>query len=261
MEAIVGVFPSRANAEDTFQALRSAGLAREQLSLLTPGVVSATLDAVPTTDAEQPGMGKALGAVTGGATGLSGGLLGATVVSLFLPGVGPFLVLGAAALGGVLGAAAGAAVGNTLEESLTIGLPRDELFVYEDALRRGRSIVIALARDEEQAKTVRDVFTHSKVESIDAAREQWWLGLRDAEEATYDAPSGAFVRVEQLHRRGFEAALDSRARGKSYDEATDFLRERYPTLFLEEPFRRGYDRGQAHQQGLWKRYTRETTEE
>ena len=29
-------------------------------------------------------------------------------------------------------------------------------------------------------------------ESIDAARQQWWIGLRDAEEAKYDSPEGGF---------------------------------------------------------------------
>jgi hypothetical protein len=257
VKTITGIFRSRKHAEHALQELRSAGLLQEQLSLLTPDTSAVALNAVPTTDTEQPGMGGTLGAVVGGATGLSGGVLSAAVASLFLPGVGSLVVLGAAALGGVIGTAAGTAVGNTLEESLTTGLPRDELFVYENALRQGRSVVITLVHDEEQARTVRDIFARTGVESIDAAREQWWLGLRDAEESVYDAPSEVFAQVEQLHRSGFEAALDPRARGKSYDEATAFLREQYSTMFLEEPFRRGYDRGQAHQQGLWERHKRE----
>lgn len=254
MKTITGIFCSQERAEQAFQELRATGWTQQQLSLLLPGASAPTLEAVPTTDTEQPGMGKALGAVVGGATGLSGGVLGAAVTNLFLPGVGPLVAVGAAALGGVIGAIAGAGVGNTLEELLTNGLPRDELFVYEDALRQGRSVVVALAYDEEQARTVMDVFARAGVESVDAAREQWWIGLRDAEEAMYDAPAGVFAQVEQLHRSGFEAALDPRARGKSYEEVTAFLREQYPTMFLEEPFRRGYDRGQAHQQGLGERY-------
>jgi hypothetical protein len=50
------------------------------------------------------------------------------------------------------------------------------------------------------------------------------------------------------------------ARGNSYDEATAFLREQYPTLFLEEPVRRRYNRSQTHQQGLWERHKREIAE-
>jgi hypothetical protein len=261
MKTITGIFRTRGRAEQALQRLRAAGLTQEQLSLFLPAASLTTLlDVIPTTDTEQPGMGKALGAVVGGASGLSGGVFGAAVASLFLPGVGSLVVLGAAALGGVLGAAAGAGIGNTIEESLAIGLPRDELFLYEDALRQGRSVVVVLAHDEEQATTVRDVLAHADVESIDAAREQWWLGLRDAEEAVYDAPSGVFAQIEHLHRSGFEAALDPRARGKSYEEVTAFLRERYPTMFSEEPFRRGYSRGQAYRQGLRERCTQERIE-
>lgn len=257
MKTITGIFRTREHAEQAVRELRATGLNQDQLSLLLPGASAAVLDAVPTTDTEQPGMGTALGAVVGGATGLSGGVLGAAAASLFLPGVGPLVVLGAAALGGVIGTAAGATVGNTVEEWLTTGLPRDELFVYEAALRQGRAVIVVLAYDEEQAQRVKDVLARAGAESIDAAREQWWLGLRDAEEAVYNAPSGVFAQVEQLHRTGFEAALDPRVRGKSYDEGKAFLREQYPTMFLEEPFRRGYDRGQAYQQGLWERYKRE----
>src|SRR5215210_6643951 len=100
MKTITGIFRSRERAEQVFQELRATGLTQEQLSLLLPGASATALDAVPIMDTEQPGMGKALGAVVGGATGLSSGVLGAAVASLFLPGVGPFVVLGVAALGG-----------------------------------------------------------------------------------------------------------------------------------------------------------------
>ena len=195
MKAITGIFRSWEHAEQAFRELRAAGLTQEQLSLLLPDASVAGVDAVPTTDTEQPGMGKALGAVAGGAAGLFGGVFGAAVANLFLPGVGSLVVLGAAALSGIIGAR----IGSTVEESLTIGLPRDELFVYEDALRQGHSVVVVLAQDEEQAGKVQNILAHAGAESIDAAREQWWLGLRDAKEATYEAPSGPYAQVEHRH--------------------------------------------------------------
>jgi hypothetical protein len=66
-----------------------------------------------------------------------------------------------------------------LEDSMTEGLPEDELFVYEDALRKGRSVVIALA-DESKAPLLRELLKAEGAEAVDAAREQWWIGLRDA---------------------------------------------------------------------------------
>ncbi len=263
MKTIAGIFRSHQDAERAIQGLRAASISPDQLSLLTPGASAQELDTVPTTETEQPGMGKALGAVTGGATGFSGGVLGVAVTSLLLPGVGPVVAIGTAAgvLLGITGAVVGAAAGSALERALTTGLPQDELFVYEDALRQGRSVVIVLANDEAQAEIVRSVLANTGMESLNAAREQWWLGLRDAEEAAYEAPQDQFTQVEQTYRSGFEAALNPQGRGKSYDESKDFLREHYPATYQEEPFRHGYDRGQAYQQTLLELYRQEMTEE
>src|SRR5437867_13198078 len=70
-------------------------------------------------------------------------------------------------------------------EALGEGLPKDELFVYEDALRQRRTVLIALAHNERQAAEARTVLAESGAESVDAAREKWWLGLRDAEAEIY----------------------------------------------------------------------------
>ncbi|MGH7831609.1 MAG: hypothetical protein ACREP8_15700, partial [Candidatus Binatia bacterium] len=94
------------------------------------------------------------------------------------------------------------------------------------------------------------VLDRSGAESVDAAREQWWLGLRDAEEEQYHGDGGDFRRDEQDYRRGFEAALRLKTRGRSYEEATGYLREQYPDLYQKESFRRGYERGQAHYKRL-----------
>jgi hypothetical protein len=252
MQPAVGIFLSQNEAERAVAQLRATGIPDDRISLLTPATSPPTLDATPTMESEQPGMGTALGAVTGGAAGLSAGALGAAVASALIPGIGPIIAVGFAAtvLAGLVGAAGGGALGNALEDALTTGLPRDELFVYEDALRKGRTVVLALAEDDAQAQAIRGVWAQAGAESIDAAREQWWVGLRDAEEAVYQAPAGLFAQVEQRYRNGFEAALALPVRGKSYAEAADYLRVHYPTLYLEEPFRQGYERGQAYYQAL-----------
>jgi hypothetical protein len=117
----------------------------------------------------------------GGSAGTAGGL---AVASLALPGVGPVIAAGAIALG-LLGAVAGGTVGAQLDDTLSKGLPADELYVYRQALRRGRTIMVATVEDEAQARRVRELMAHLGAESIDAAREKWWIGLRDAEEAEY----------------------------------------------------------------------------
>jgi hypothetical protein len=257
METIVGAFSHLRDAEDAVKQLRTLGFTHDRIYVLTPGVSEKELmAAVPTTQTEQPGMGKALGGVVGGGTGLLwGGLTAPVVTSLLVPGIGPVLAIGLAyaTLSGLIGASVGVAAGEAVEESLDTGLPQDELFVYEDALRRGRTVVIALADNSEQEEAARNVMMQAGAESLDAAREQWWVGLRDAEESAYEAPDGEFARVEATYRTGFEAALRSQARGRSYEEMGEYLRETYPTIYLEEPFRRGYERGQVYYRGRAER--------
>ncbi|HEV3469994.1 MAG TPA: hypothetical protein VG148_11780 [Pyrinomonadaceae bacterium] len=258
MSTVAGIFSSRADAERAVENLRSAGLSEERISLLAPGATPSEVDReVPTTETEQPGMGTAIGATVGGALGITGGLhLGAVAASFFVPGVGPIFAAGliGAALLGAGGAAAGAAAGDALEDSLARGLPHDELFVYEDALRRGRSVVIVLAESDEQAEAARQVLGQAGAESLDAARETWWIGLRDAEEAEYTGQGGDFRRDEPVYRRGFEAALHPRARGRSYEEDAERLRECFGAECDEPPFRSGYERGRRYHAELSERY-------
>ncbi len=258
MSTVAGIFKSRADAERAAETLRTGGIDRDHINLLTPGTTDAELEAaVPTTETEQPGMGGALGGVVGGAMGIAGGMpIGAALASLLVPGVGPVLAAGiiGAALLGAGGAVAGAAAGSKMEESIE-GLPHDELFVYEDALRQGKSVIIVVTDDDAQAETARGVMAAQPgVESIDAARESWWVGLRDAEEEEYTGQGGDFKQDESIYRRGFEAAQHPHLRGKTYDEMAERLRERYSDAYEAESFRRGYERGQNYQRSLREKY-------
>ena len=135
--------------------MRSVGLGEDRITLLTLERIETGLQSVPAVAAEQPGMGKAIGAVLGGAAGFSG----AGLVIAAIPGVGPITAIGllGSALLGAAGAGIGAAAGGKLENSMTEGLPEDELFVYEDALRRGRTVVVALVEDEAGAARLREL--------------------------------------------------------------------------------------------------------
>jgi hypothetical protein len=169
------------------------------------------------------------------------------VANLFLPGIGTILAVGLGAGGlGIGGAVAGAASGGAIENQLSPGLPKDELFFYEDALRQCRTVLIGTSTDDEVMEKGRAVIRRNGAETIDAAREQWWIGLRDAEEAQYDAPGGNFREDESRYRSGFEAALHPDCRGKSYEASAPKLRELRPELCDDETFRRGYERGRAY---------------
>lgn len=258
MNTVAGIFQTRGDAERALEQLRGLGLSDEQLSLLSPGAQEAQSERdVPTSDTEQPGMGNALGGLVGGAMGAASGMtLGAAAASLLVPGVGPVMAAGlvGAALFGAGGAAAGMAAGGALEDTLAHGLPHDELFVYEDALRQGRTVVIAQVEDDERAKTARATLDAAGAESVDAARESWWVGLRDAEEADYTGQGRDFKTDEPVYRRGFEAALHPQMRGASYEESAERLRARYGDACEHDAFRCGYERGRSYQETLRERY-------
>ena len=251
MEDIVGIFNSLADARRAAAIVRTFGIPEDRITVLTPHTSEVEIEAsVPTSDTEQPGMGKAMGGTVGAAMGVAGGATaGAAVASLLVPGVGPVLALGilGAALLGAGGAAAGAAAGDALEHGMSDGLPRDELFLYEDALRKGRSVVIAFAEDELIAENARAGLASAGAETVDAAREDWWTGLRGAEQEHYTSEDRDFTADEARYRLGFEAALHPNRRGKSQQEVAGNLEKKYGADSTTSSFRQGYERGQRYQ--------------
>jgi hypothetical protein len=245
MQTVVGVVRQYSEAERLVEALRDIEVPEGHISVLSPAASKAALRSVPTTEAEQPGIGKTIGSVVGGAAGAAGGL---AVASVALPGVGPVIAAGAIALG-VLGAVAGGAVGDQFDDTLSHGLPTDELYVYRNALEKGRSIVIAMVEDDAQAAQVRQLFTALGAESVDAAREEWWIGLRDAEEAEYTRQGGDFRKDEALYRLGFDSAFRLPAEAPPFDQARWVLRDWHGLVAEEPAFRAGYERGRSFRSG------------
>jgi hypothetical protein len=195
-------------------------------------------------DAEQPGMGMALGATVGGAMGLAGGVTLGALASVLIPGVGPILAIGFA--GSALGLLGGGALGGNLDSSLSDGIPQDELYIYEDALRQGRSVVIAFAENHAQVESAHHSLKASGAESVDRAGEMWWIGLRDIEKEHYDAGGEKFEQSEAEFRAGFEAAQHPANRARSYEESRDQLSERHPIARDSDAFRKGFERGRIY---------------
>lgn len=259
MEAVSGVFKTQADAQRAVSAARELGVTADRITLLTPGSadeIKKEAESIPVDAAEQPGIGKAVGALAGGGVGFTAGE--ALLIAL-VPGLGPVSALGllGAAVLGAAGAAVGAKVGGRLEESTAQGLPEDEIFVYEDALRKGRSVVIAMAEDEDSAARLRELLKTKEAESVDAAREQWWIGLRSSEEGHYSTTGRNFAEDEKFYRLGFEAALHSRTRCMEFDQVSaemdailEDVQKQYPDANVEEPFTRGYQRGREYYQQL-----------
>src|SRR5215213_7098039 len=180
MQAITGVFKSQDQAENAVQQLKNLGIPDKRIGIVRPDSTPERLESgVPVSDTEEPGMGRAMGAAVGGAMGAAGGATaGLAVASLMVPGIGPLLAFGmvGAALLGVVGAAAGSAVGDTVEEELGEGIPHEDVYLYEDSLRHGHSIVIAYAEDGEQSNRAAEVIRNAGAEDLDTLRENWWQG-------------------------------------------------------------------------------------
>jgi len=242
MRSVVGVFKSRADAEDGAKQLRSVGVKENAVTLLTPHT-GEPAKWVAKSDAEQPGMMKTLGAVAGGALGLG---IGEGLATLVIPGVGP--VLAAGMIGGaVVGALAGGAIAGAEENAIFPGLPGDEVFIYKDALRQNRTVLIVATETSEEAKEVRVLLERAGAESIDSARRMWWLGLRDVEREHYNAAGGNFDRDEADFKRGFEAALHD---GNEMEE-----RESRPDTWNDEAFQQGYERGRQYAESAREKQT------
>jgi hypothetical protein len=220
---------------------------------LYPDSPKGEIHSIATSDTEEPGMGGALGGLVGGAVGAAGGFELGVAVTALIPGVGPILAIGlvGAALFGAGGALGGAILGEAADEKTTEGVPSDEIFFYEDALRQGRSLVLVLAGSDVEEAHARKLLQEGGAQSIDAARKDWWLGLRDAQAEHYHALGKNFDADQDVYRAGFESALRRECRGKPLVERTDCLKWWYPEVWDSEAFRRGYERGLEY----WEKQT------
>src|SRR5829696_7475678 len=204
MQAVTGVFRSEDDAERAVNQLRSLGIPEKRIGIVRPGSAPERIEAgVPVSDTEDPGMGRAMGATVGGAMGAAtGATAGLAVASLAIPGVGPLIAFGmvGAALLGVVGAAAGSAVGDTVEEELGEGIPHEDVYLYEDALRHGHSVVIAYVEEGDQADRASEVISSAGAEDLDELRENWWEEIRNHERTNYGE---RFDEDEPSYRRGY----------------------------------------------------------
>jgi hypothetical protein len=188
MKSVAGVFTSASAAERAAARLVAIGVPRSKVRQLTPTTPERQIhSAVPISETEQAGMGKAIGALLGFvvaamiAIGVIGSMRGGT--GLFTPAA----LLGAAVIG-FAGAVAGAFAGGALENRMSTGLPKDEIYVYEKALREGRSVVFAFVADKEQEEAARGALKEAGAESLDAGDESWRVGISPA--ATHPRAQG-----------------------------------------------------------------------
>lgn len=243
MEVLTGIFHFPADATRTAERLRELGIPQERIRVLTSETSRADMGAtLPVEETEGPGVGTVLG-------GLVGGVLALMLSPFFVAG-GPFAAIGRT--GGtvivVLGAAIlGVIVGRIIERAATRGIPRDDLFLFEEALHRGRSVLVATTEAPTQSATIRRELKAGGAEPVDAFGTDWWNGLREGEQAHYEGVTRrAFAEAEPAYRRGYELALHRTYRGRPYEAAAQEIEARLVDRSRAEDFRRGYERGQAY---------------
>ena len=129
------------------------------------------------------------------------------------------------------------------------GLPLDDFFVLEDALRRREKAVFVSVPERHQWEKIEAALDECGGKDVSRAREEWWSGICGKEEQA--VPTGDPHDVDDyLFRVGFEAALHPSRRKLTFEEARGGLSRAHPEAVDVESFRQGYSRGRAHQEAL-----------
>ncbi len=154
METAIGVFPSRDHAERAVKELLEQGVPEESMVFLTRSETEAKSIA--------KGFGAFVGGFAGGAAGMTTGVVAA---SLLLPGVGTVFALGfgAAALLGLTGAGAGAAIGSAVAGDSESPKPAtaegssDDIAFFREVLKEGRSLIVVRTESQQLATSACEV--------------------------------------------------------------------------------------------------------
>jgi len=252
-EVVVGVFRDWDAARDAISALKDRGFSGNEISVLTPNRDdTATLAEDTGTSA---GTGAATGLVAGGILGgLAGWLVG--IGSLVIPGVGPFIAVGAFA-SAISGAAIGAGVGVIAGALIGMGIPSEEADWYEQEVTGGGTLVAVRAgvRDDE-AEQVLHQYGAYDIEHRDAAAyaattsslspsyttpgvttvetggasgtwDEYAPRYRRDWEQRYGTSSARWDEYEPRYRYGWEMANDPRYRGRPWADVEPDLRADY----------------------------------
>jgi hypothetical protein len=131
---VVGVFYTRAEAEQAISDLRAAGFDNDRIGMVARDEKGRMVNESGETMAEE---GAAAGAVVGAG---AGALVGLGVLSGTIPVIGPVLAVGT--LGTILiNAAGGAAIAGLVGALVGLGIPEEEARYYESEVHGGRFLV------------------------------------------------------------------------------------------------------------------------
>jgi len=223
-DTVVAVFDDRDDAQDAINALRDAGFAADDISILARDRDTAGQLADDT--GTEVAAGAATGALAGGLLGgVAGWLVG--IGALAIPGIGPIIAAGplAAALGG---AAIGATGGGIIGALTGVGVPEDEARYYNDQFTRGGIVVTCQARGryDEARSILREHGGHDAQSRSEPYAE--WDTTAPRFQSSYEQRYGSsrsWNDVEPAHRFGYESYGRTHQAGSSHD-----FRSAEPTL-------------------------------
>lgn len=161
---VVGLFRDSDEAQAALQDLESAGFTRDHLNLVAYDGSGQYTDLAKR--GSELGANTTKGAAAGGVAGL---LIGLAAVAI--PGVGPIVAAGpiAAALAG---AGVGAATGGMLGALADMGVPGHEAKYYQEAIRRGGTLLI-VRTDEAMAERAQSTLDRHGAIDIDEHSAAW----------------------------------------------------------------------------------------
>jgi len=189
---VVGVFETRARAEQAIAALKQAGFTDDQVGMVARDSEGKVVKS-GATEETYADEGAVAGAVAGAG---AGALVGAGVLAGVIPVVGPVLAIGA--LGTILlNAAGGAALAGIAGALIGWGIPEEDAEFYEAEVKSGRYLVTvaaAKARVGEARAILRRAGGHD--------RAGWEAVLADR---TYHAQAGTDFKTLRLHEERLRA--------------------------------------------------------
>ena len=187
---ITHLFDNYSQAGDVVQDLESAGLTKDQISVVGLRAENGA--------GRETGEGAATGATLGGVAGAGAGLL-ASLGLVAIPGIGPLVAAGVIATT-LAGAATGAVTGGVLGALVEYGISEEDAPVYAESIRRG-GLLISVRADDAKADEAESIMQRHGPIDIKARRKAYRAegGKTHGEDAPVYTETG---RQEERERHG-----------------------------------------------------------
>jgi uncharacterized membrane protein len=204
MRTVVGVFDSINHAARALTDLEETGVPTENTHLIAGNDKSKHDEYLK--KAKEASTTTAAAAASGASFGGGLGIV-ASLAALAIPGVGP-IIAGGAMLTVLTGLGIGAAAGGLLGALKNIGISHEEAPLYEEAVRRGAVLAIAIV-DDERAQDAVEVMAARGGRDIRSEVDTWaetdWSGPKtDPHPYSSDDGRRSHEMPEKVRTTGFK---------------------------------------------------------